>query len=184
MTAAHARHVILIGMRGAGKTTVGRALADRLDREFVDCDARVVGARGLPVRELFEQFGEPQFREWERDVLVEVLRDERPLVIATGGGVILRIDNVADMRRGGVVVYLEADAETLARRIEADPATAGMRPSLTGLSPADEVGATLAIRARRYRDAASAVVPTAGRDIDAIVNDIVTEFERAESDPR
>lgn len=177
MSAPRGRHVILIGMRGAGKTTVGRALAEQLGRDFVDCDARVAGARGLPIRDLFEQFGEPQFREWERAALVEVLGDERSLVIATGGGVILRADNVADLRRGGVVIYLEADAETLALRIGSDPATASQRPSLTGLTPAEEVGATLAIRARRYRDAASIVVRTADREIDTIVQDIVTELE-------
>ena len=81
-----ALHLSLIGFMGSGKSTLGRALADRLDRPFVDTDAEVERMLGLSIREIFETQGEAVFREAEQDVLSDALKPDEPIVLATGGG--------------------------------------------------------------------------------------------------
>ena len=116
--------VALIGYRGAGKSTVARLLAERLGWAWVDADVELEQRAGCAIRALFEGEGEAGFRRREAALLAELC--ERPrLVLATGGGVILREDNRALLRRKAWVVWLTADAETLWRRLESDPASAG-----------------------------------------------------------
>src|SRR6185312_9210730 len=90
---ARVKHLILIGLMGAGKTTVGKRCADRLDRSFVDTDDVVVSLAGMPVDEVFATFGEPRFRELERSAVGDVAASPAPLVIACGGGTVLDPDN-------------------------------------------------------------------------------------------
>ncbi len=103
------KNIILIGMMGCGKTTVGQLLAQRLDRPFVDCDALIEGFAGRSVSDIFASDGEDGFRELESQVLRELSRQEG-LVIATGGGAVLRQANVAALRENGVIVFLSRPA--------------------------------------------------------------------------
>ena len=169
------RKLILIGMRGSGKTSVGRALASGLGLELIDCDRRLEERRGQSIRDIFEQHGEARFREWEREELVDVLGGG-PAVIATGGGVILRDDNVSDLGRAGFVVYLEADVATLADRVRRDPSSESMRPALTDLSLDEELASVLAARRDRYSSAADRIVSTVGRGVDQIAEEIAVVF--------
>lgn len=108
-------YLILVGMMGSGKSTVGRVLADRLDLPFFDTDKQLERELGRSVKALFQVFGEDAFRDHETRLLRDWADGEG--VISTGGGIVLREENWEQMRRLGVTVYLEADAETLKERL-------------------------------------------------------------------
>ena len=103
------KNIVLIGMMGSGKTTCGRLLADKLNRPFVDCDEVIEGFAGRPIPEIFETEGEEAFRELESQVIRELSRQEG-LVIATGGGAVLRQSNVSALRDNGTILFLNRPA--------------------------------------------------------------------------
>jgi shikimate kinase len=155
------RLVFLVGARGSGKTTVARLLADRLGWEAADADELLERRAGRSVRDVFAAEGEAGFREREAQALAE-LTDRSALVVATGGGVVVRADNRALLRRGWVV-WLRADPETLWQRVREDAGTARRRPPLTSLSGGEELALVLRDREPLYRACADLVVDTAGR---------------------
>ena len=108
-------NIVLIGMPGSGKSTVGRALAEALNRPFVDLDEEVVRAAGCSIPELFRQGGEPLFRKWERRITVEQGK-RNGLVIATGGGVVLDRRNWVPLRQNGHLLFLERPLSKLATK--------------------------------------------------------------------
>lgn len=112
-----ADHVVLIGMMGSGKSTVGRALARRLGRPFVDSDREVEARTGSTVAEIWSDRGEASFRVEERAVLDALLAGERATVVAAAGGVVIDAVNRDRLRDGGTVVWLRADPASLARRV-------------------------------------------------------------------
>jgi shikimate kinase len=130
------RHVVLVGLMGSGKTTVGRRLAALLGRPFVDADAALEQITERTVAEVFAEDGEAAFRALEADTFEELLEHHEPTVIASGGGLVLREDNRARLRRPEVtVVYLEASPSFLASRVEGKT----HRPLLNGGEPARAV---------------------------------------------
>ena len=146
--------VILIGYRGSGKTSLGKKLADRLWQPFVDSDQEIVTRAGKSIREIFEQGGEPAFRDLETAVVLE-LSQRVEHVIALGGGAVLRPENRAAIKAGGQhrVVYLRCDPAQLHQRIAVDTATADNRPNLTGLGGGlAEIEQLLRDREPIYRD--------------------------------
>jgi shikimate kinase len=146
--------VFLIGYRGCGKTTIGRKLADRLWHSFVDVDERIVERAGKSIKEIFEQDGEPAFRDLESAVLRDVSQLEEH-VIALGGGTMQRQENHQLVARPGhKVIYLRCDPEVLLTRIRSDHATAAARPNLTALGGGlEEIKALLSVREPVYRSA-------------------------------
>lgn len=128
------RNIVLIGYRGAGKTTVGRELARLAGVRFVDSDETISRQAGCTIAEVFAREGEAGFRRRERQVIESITRGrESPgqrTVLAVGGGAILDPRNVANLRAFGVVVWLRVDMGELAQRIAADPATGDQRPRL------------------------------------------------------
>lgn len=153
--------IFLVGMMGAGKTTVGKALARRLGREFVDCDREIVLRTGVPIATIFEIEGEQGFRRRESAVLAE-LAGHRGTVIATGGGAAIAPENRALMRASGTVIYLCATVEHLHERTRKDTA----RPLLASGDRLATLSRLLAERDPLYREAAHLVfesgVPGAG----------------------
>ena len=154
----------LVGMMGAGKSAVGRALARRLGREFVDTDAEVEKRAGASVHEIFESEGEAGFRVREREALEAVAG--RPAVVALGGGAIAQPGAPQRLAASGTVVYLQARPETLLARV----ADAEARPLLRGLDAGarlERIRRLLAARQAAYRTA-SVIVETDGLDAEAV----------------
>jgi len=152
------RGVALVGYRGTGKSTVGRIVAARLGWPFADADREVEARAGRPIRAVFEADGEPAFRDLEAAALAD-LCTRRPLVLATGGGAVIRAANRAALRAFGFVAWLRVDPATLADRLRRSP---GDRPPLTAAGLLGEVEAVLAARVPLYREAAHDVIETAG----------------------
>jgi shikimate kinase len=162
---------VLIGYRGSGKTTVGRKLADRLWQELVDTDTLVTKKAGKTIKDIFEQDGEPKFRDLETEVLKEALKLQ-DVVISLGGGAVLREENRAALKDSGhKVIYLKCEPAELYRRIQADEATSLTRPHLTGLGGSiEEVEQLLAQREPIYRQAMTAELDVTNLSVeDAVV---------------
>jgi shikimate kinase len=160
------RGLVLVGYRGAGKTTVGARLAARLGLRFVDTDALVERAAGMSVREIFERLGEATFRDHERRA-IEGLDAGEEQVVAAGGGAVTDGASSEALARLGEVVWLVAPPEVLAARI----AGTG-RPSLTGAAADVEVGEVLERREPLYRALARWVVQTAGNTPDEVCDEL------------
>lgn len=153
----------LVGYRGSGKSTVGKALAKRLDCECIDTDDVVQQSAGRTIAQIFETDGEEQFRKLETEVLQQ-LGQQKDLVIAAGGGAILAEENRRLMSSAGPVVWLTAPADVLAARIVADAESVTQRPSLTGKSIAEEVAEVLQARLPLYQAAADFQVDVSQAD--------------------
>jgi shikimate kinase len=111
------RSVVLVGMMGAGKSTIGRRLAARLRLSFVDADAEIEAAAGMPIPEIFATHGELYFRDGEARVIARLL-DGGPSVLATGGGAFMREDTRGRIRDKAVSIWLKADADIILRRVK------------------------------------------------------------------
>ena len=162
------RHVVLVGMMGSGKSTVGSRLAIRLDRPFVDSDDQVERRTGRTVRQIFEQDGEDAFRQHEAEALAEALASEEPAVIAAAGGTVLDEKNRRRMREGGVVVWLRADPATLA-----DRAQRGDHRPLLRDDPEGVIRTLDEERHDLYADAAHHVVDVGARTPDEVVDAVL-----------
>lgn len=123
-------NLVLAGFMGTGKSTVGRLAAARLGRPFVDTDDLIVEQAGMPVKDIFARYGEPHFRELERQVCLKVA-EQQGLVVATGGGALLNAGSRRALEATGVVVLLHCDTTTLLARLESS-ARRGERPLLEG----------------------------------------------------
>jgi shikimate kinase len=164
-------HVVLVGMMGAGKSTVGARLAQRLDRPFLDSDELVEAQTGRTVAEIFAAEGEAAFRAIETSVLLEMLDREVPAVIAAAGGVVLESANRAAMRDRATVVWLRVDPTVLASRVGAG----GHRPLLAD-DPAATLSRLAAERESLYRAAAHEIVDVDGLTPDEVVDRVIVEI--------
>ena len=170
--------VALVGLRCTGKTTVGRLLAARLGWDAVDSDDVVEANAGKSVARIFADDGEARFRVGEADAIRQLCGRER-IVIATGGGAILRPETRTLLQQSCYVVWLTASPDAIAKRMTADPETLARRPSLTGQGVVEEVAAVLAVREPLYREVAHLVVDTDERRPDEIAAEIAAEIKRA-----
>jgi shikimate kinase len=143
-----ARSIVLIGMMGAGKSTIGRRLAARLRLPFLDADVEIEAAAGMSIPDIFETHGEPHFRDGEARVIARLL-DSGPAVIATGGGAFMREETRNRIRDKAVSIWLKAEAEIIMRRVRrrAD------RPLLQTPDPAATVDRLLGEREPVYQNA-------------------------------
>jgi shikimate kinase len=168
-------NIFLVGMMGSGKTTLGRALAQRLDLPFADTDRILVDRTGVPVTTIFEIEGEAGFRKRESAVLAELAEGEDQ-VIATGGGAVLAPENRTTMRAGGTVIYLRARIEHLWERTRHDSS----RPLLKTPDPRGTLVQLLEARDPLYREAAHIVVDTGTQSANTLVARVVTALRRHE----
>src|SRR3954451_4432595 len=167
------RSVVLVGMMGAGKSSIGRRLASRLGMGFVDADAEIEAAAGMTIAEIFTSYGEPYFRSGEQRVIARLL-ESGPQVLATGGGAFMNAETRTAIRQKGVSVWLKAEFDVLMRRVKRR-ATAD-RPMLQG-DPAQRIRQLMDERYPLYAEAGVTVM---SREVshEIIVNEIVAELAR------
>jgi shikimate kinase len=165
------RSVVLVGMMGAGKSSIGRRLAMRLGVSFVDADAEIEKAASMSIEEIFSTHGEPYFRAGEARVIVRLL-DGGPQVLATGGGAFMNADTRAAIRAKGISVWLRATLDVLSRRIR----RRGDRPLLKNDDPMETLKRLIDERHPVY---AEAEVTVESRDVphDAIVEEIIAGLQ-------
>jgi len=159
--------LVLVGMMGAGKTTVGRRLASRLNRHFLDSDEEIEKAAQMTIPEIFAQRGEPEFRAGETRVIARVLKD-RDIVLATGGGAFVNAETRAQVRQGAISVWLKADSNILFERVS----RRSNRPLLKTANPR----ATLEkLIEERYPIYAEADITVLSRDVpqDVVASDVI-----------
>lgn len=173
-------NVFLIGYRGTGKSTVARLLAARTGLDWVDADEHLERQAGRTIREIFATDGEGTFRDLESQVVAELAARDH-VIVALGGGAILREANRAALRGRGLVVWLRATPLTLASRLALDPTTGERRPALTSIGGLAEIEQLLAAREPLYRECASQTIDTEGRSPDEVADQIVLEIQRRDA---
>ena len=162
------RPLVLVGMMGAGKTTVGRRLANRLGRHFIDSDEEIEKAAQMTIPEIFAQRGEPEFRAGEMRVIARLLK-ETDLVLATGGGAFVNPETRALVKAGAISVWLKADIDVLFERVS----RRANRPLLQTADPRATLEKLIADRYPIYEDADVTVM---SRDVpqDHVAADVVS----------
>jgi shikimate kinase len=161
------RSIVLIGLMGAGKTAVGRRLANRLDLAFIDADSEIEMAAGTSISEIFAAHGEAYFRQGERKVIARLL-EAGPQVLATGGGAYMNADTRNTIRARGISVWLKADLRVLLKRVQ----RRDNRPLLTN---GDAEAVMKRLMAERYPIYAEADITVESRDVphDVIVGAVI-----------
>jgi len=145
------RPVVLVGLMGVGKSTIGRKLAQCLGTSFVDADDAVVEAAQMSIPEIFEKFGESHFRDGERRVIARLIEENagRAAVIATGGGAFIDPDTRALILDRAIAIWLDSDLETLVERVSRK----NTRPLLVGKDPREVLGELMETRRPAYAQA-------------------------------
>lgn len=166
-------NIYLVGMPGVGKTTVGRQLARRMQRSFVDADHEIEARTGVKIPLIFDIEGEQGFRDRESKVLAE-LGSRSNLVVATGGGAVLRPENRAALKQGGIVVYLHATPRLLFERTRLD----ANRPLLQVADPMKKLEELFAARDPLYREVADIIINSLGGSISHLVRQLERELQK------
>jgi len=161
------RNIYLVGLMGAGKSTVGRQLARRLKLDFYDSDRVIVEKTGVPISTIFDIEGEQGFRDRETDTLRELSHYDG-CVIATGGGSLIRPENREVIAKTGCVIYLRTSAERLYSRIKHDQA----RPLMQTDNPLQTLRDLLAEREPAYLEAADIVIRTGNQKVGIVIHRI------------
>jgi len=161
-------NIYLIGFMGSGKTTVGKELAAKLNRDLIDMDYEIEQKQGITISEIFESQGELAFRDMETKLLEDIKTLENKIV-STGGGVILKEENCESMRKGGKVVYLHASEEQLITFLKHDK----KRPLLQGDNYQEKISSLLASREKLYLEASDIMIQATGKSIQEIVIEIM-----------
>ena len=168
-------NIILIGYRCAGKTVVGKGLASRMQRRFVDTDDLIESKQGQ-ISEIVSSRGWDYFRAVEKDI-IEAISKENNLVIALGGGAVLDPDNITNLEKNGFIIWLRADPEVLRRRMDQDPRTIASRPTLTGKGILEELEEMVAHRDPLYDKASKIQFDTSALNVEAVVENILTVLQ-------
>ena len=170
-------NVVLIGYRGTGKSTVAKILGQRLERTVISTDAAIVEEAGQSIPQIVEQFGWEHFRDLETR-MCRKLQDQTNLVIDTGGGLILKDENVKILKANGTLFWLTAEIPTIVKRISGDT----QRPSLSGTkSFVEEIEDILKERTPKYQAAADFTIPTDQETPETITTKIITHLPSSNS---
>lgn len=166
------KHLFLIGFMGAGKTSVSQALGKTLGWKVVEMDQHIAAQEGMSISDIFAQKGEPYFRACETAVLESFAQSE-PCVVSCGGGVPMREENVAAMKRSGTVVLLTARPEVILERVKDDH----NRPLLEGHKDIPYITALMEQRRPKYEAAADLVVDTSDIPVEEVCQEILRQTQ-------
>ena len=161
-------NVFLIGFMGAGKSTIARCLQKELDMELVEMDERIVQEQGMSINEIFEKFGEAGFRDIESQLVVDLGNQEKSIV-SCGGGVVVRPENVENMKKSGKIIFLTATPETILERVK----DGTDRPLLNGHMNVEYIEELMNKRLVLYQGAADYMVATDGKTKGEICTEII-----------
>jgi shikimate kinase len=170
-------NIALIGFMGVGKTAVGKALAEKLGRSFVELDLLIEQRVEKSISDIFQQDGEAAFRELEIEVTEEISKDKN-LVIACGGGIVLNKINIERLRKNARMVYLTASPGVILERVANEE---GQRPLLEVDNPTLAIGEMLSFRKPFYERAADIKIDTSKLDINAVAEQIIGKLKDDES---
>ena len=170
-------NIALIGFMGVGKTAVGRALAKKLNKRFVELDSLIEQKAGKPIPDIFQQDGEITFRELEIEVTKEVATGKN-LVIACGGGIVLNKINIDRLRQEAIIVHLTASPQVILKRTSGDGVR---RPLLEVADPALTIRELLKFRRPCYEHASDIKIDTSKLDINTVVEPIISKMREYES---
>ncbi|WP_313756439.1 shikimate kinase [Tissierella sp.] len=164
------KNIVLIGMSGVGKTTIGKALSIVLNRRFVDTDNLIENKKGIKIEEIFKIYGEDYFRKLECQIINELYKEEN-LIISTGGGIVLNSNNITMLKENGIMILLESSIDNLVNNIKNSTAR---RPLLNN---GEEIYNNMKImynhRKRLYLSSADFIIFVDGKSIDEIVYEIL-----------
>ena len=173
-------NLFLIGYRCCGKTTVGKAVAEKMSWSFVDSDIRVIEKCGKSIKEIIDTEGWTAFRRMERSTLKRICTADRQ-VVATGGGVVLDPANIEAMKTSGSVVWLGATAETIQRRMLQDKTTGNFRPALTDKGRMEEIEDMLLKRNPYYESASDYCIQTDDVPVAEITQTIIEKLNQKDN---
>ena len=165
------KNIVLTGFMGTGKTAVGKELARLLDMKLIDVDTEIEVSRDMTINEIFKEFGEPVFREIETDMIKEVSRNNQ-VIISTGGGAVLKQENMETLRETGIIVCLMASPETILRRT----GSTDDRPLLHVENPLEKIRELMDFR-KPYYEKADIVIETEGKTPLQIAEEIVEKVK-------
>ncbi len=161
------RNIVLIGFMGSGKTSVGKKLSMDLKREFIDMDDFIEKREGMSVNEIFDKKGEDYFRNAERELCVR-FAEAKSKIIATGGGVIKSDENVENLKKGGVIIYLKSTPKQIAHNLRHD----NTRPLLAGGNKEEKIAKLMAEREPIYNKCADIVLDVSNINIEETIEKI------------
>lgn len=164
-------HIMLIGFMGAGKSTVSSYLSKQLDMEEVDTDALIVKKEGKKISQIFEESGENYFRDCESNILTD-LQKRKNLIVSCGGGIVLREENVKNMKKQGRIVLLTATPQTIYERVK----DSKERPILNDNMNTEFIAQLMEKRQEKYQAAADIIVATDHKNVEQICDEIVEKL--------
>ena len=173
-------NIALIGFMGSGKSTAGKRLARRLNRDFIETDRLIETRASMPISGIFNERGETAFRDLEEEIIKEVAASNQNAVISCGGGVVLRQVNVERLKETSTIVYLEADTAALQERL----ATSRKRPLLNSPDRDQIIEELHEARRPLYKAAAEITVKTRTRPFAAVISEIIEKLGIDESHDR
>jgi len=166
------KNIVLIGFMGAGKSTVGRSLAEKIKEPFMDIDTEIEKKEGRSIFEVFETDSEEGFREIESREIEKTL-NLSGYVIACGGGAVLKPENVAALKSNGIFVYLKADANVIEERV----GEGGRRPLLKSTNPRQAIDELLREREAKYSQVADVIIDTSDLEAEQVVDKVMDAID-------
>lgn len=167
------KNIFLIGYMGSGKSSVAAYMAEKYGMEVLEMDEIIADREGVSISDIFAKQGEEYFRDVETKLLQEICMQEDK-VVSCGGGVVLRSHNVEMMKKRGTIVLLSARPETILERVKDDD----RRPLLEGNKTVDFISEMMEKRREKYEGAADIIIPTDGKQVADICNEIYEQIER------
>lgn len=161
-------NIFLIGFMGAGKSTIALKLKEILNRKLVEMDARIVEEQGMSINEMFDRFGEQHFRDVESKLIIDI-GAEGNTIVSCGGGVVVRKENVENMKKNGRIIYLAATPQTIYERVK----DSTDRPILNGHMNIEYIEELMEKRRELYENAADIRVDVDGKTVTEICDEIV-----------
>lgn len=164
-------NIFLIGFMGSGKSTIGRFLQKELNMELVEMDARIVEEQGMSINDIFAEKGEDYFRDLESRLVLD-LNSEGNTIVSCGGGVVIRPENVENMKKNGTIVFLSATPDTIYERVK----NSTERPILNGHMNVEYIAELMEKRRALYENAADIRIETDGKTKDEICKEIISKL--------